>query len=154
ALDISQWRFLSERASEPNGYYLADWMLAVNATVPGRTGASALAVWDSAAPQRLTGLMPVVSLWRAFKIPLSALTSAHPYGTLCTPLLARERAETAAAGLLQAARKSGARALVLRETSLEGEAVRALNEVCLREGLRPRVLQSDHRAALDATREA
>jgi hypothetical protein len=43
---------------------------------------------------------------------------------------------------------------VLRETSLEGEAMRALNEVCLREGLRPRVLQSDRRAALDATREA
>jgi CelD/BcsL family acetyltransferase involved in cellulose biosynthesis len=154
AVDIAQWQALSARAIEPNAYYLADWMLAVNATAPGRTGASALAVWDDASARRLAGLMPVVSLWRAFKIPLPALVSAHPYGTLCTPLLDRERAEGAAAGLLQAARAAGAHALILRETSLEGEAMRALNDVACREDLRPRLLQSHHRAALDASGDA
>jgi CelD/BcsL family acetyltransferase involved in cellulose biosynthesis len=99
-------------------------------------------------------LIPVVSLWRAFKIPLPALTSAHPYGTLCTPLIDRDRAETAAIALLQAARASGAHALILRETALEGETMRVLTDVALRNGLRPRVLQSYRRAALDATREA
>jgi len=154
ALDIAQWRKLSERAIEPNGYYLADWMLAVNGSAPGRTGAGALAVWHNASPQHLAGLMPAVSLWRAFKIPLPALASAHPYGTLCTPLIERERAETAAAGLLQAARGAGAHALILRETSLEGEAMRALREVALRNGLHPRVIQSHRRAELDATADA
>ena len=153
ALDITQWRSLSERAIEPNGYYLADWMLAVNATAPGRTGASALAVRDTSRRQ-LAGLMPVISLWRAFKIPLPALVSAHPYGTLCTPTIDRERAESAVAGLLQAARDAGARALILRETSLEGEAMRMLTEMALRSGLPPRVLQSHRRALLDATRDA
>ncbi|HLG84340.1 MAG TPA: GNAT family N-acetyltransferase [Bradyrhizobium sp.] len=154
AVDAAQWRELGERVIEPNGYYLADWMLAVNATAPGRTDASAIAVRDNASPRRLAGLMPVVSLWRAFKIPLPALTSAHPYGTLCTPLIDRERAETAAIALLQAARASGAHALILRETALEGETMRVLTDVALRNGLRPRVLQSYRRAALDATREA
>ena len=151
ALDVAEWRTLNERAIEPNGYYLADWMLAVNATAPGRTGAAALAVWDNASPQRLAGLMPVVSLWRAFRIPLPALSSAHPYGTLCTPLLDRERTETVAAGLLQAARDAGAHALILRETALEGETMRVLTDVALRAGLHPRVVQSHRRAALDAT---
>jgi CelD/BcsL family acetyltransferase involved in cellulose biosynthesis len=154
AIDIVQWQALSARAIEPNGYYLADWMLAVNATAPGRTGASALAVWDSASARRLVGLMPVASLWRAFKTPLPALISAHPYGSLCTPLLDRARAREAAAGLLQAARETGAHALILRETSLEGEMMQVLNDVARREGLRPRLLQSHRRAALDARGDA
>ncbi|HUN96414.1 MAG TPA: GNAT family N-acetyltransferase, partial [Bradyrhizobium sp.] len=39
---VKQWRELSERAAEPNGYYLPDWELAVNASAPGRTNASTL----------------------------------------------------------------------------------------------------------------
>ena len=154
ALDPPQWQALSERALEPNGYYLADWMLALNATAPGRMGASALAAWDDASPHRLIGLMPAVSLWRAFKVPLPALASAHPYGTLCTPLLDHEHARQAAEALLHAGRRAGAHALILRETSLEGETMRALNEVARRDGLQPRVLQSHRRAALDATADA
>jgi CelD/BcsL family acetyltransferase involved in cellulose biosynthesis len=154
ALDLTQWQALSERAMEPNAYYLADWMLAVNATAPGRMGASALAAWDNASPHRLIGLMPAVSLWRAFKIPLPALASAHPYGTLCTPLLDREHAGQAAEALLHAARRAGAHALILREISLEGETMRLLNDVASRNGLRPRALQSHRRAALDATADA
>ena len=39
-IDADAWRALAARAAEPNGYYLPDWELAVDATVPGRTGAS------------------------------------------------------------------------------------------------------------------
>jgi len=78
-IDIDAWRALTARASEPNGYYLPDWELAVNASVPGRTGASALAAWHD---KVLVGLMPAVSMRQAYKIPLPALVSAHPYGTL------------------------------------------------------------------------
>ena len=153
SVDTEAWRGLSERAIEPNGYYLPDWEHAVNATAPGRTGAFALSAWD-VSPKRLTGLMPVIALWRAFKMPLPALISAHPYGTLCTPLLDRDKVEAAVAGLLEAARQAGARALILRETSLEGEAMRAFKEVCLRESLRPHILQAHRRASLDATGDA
>lgn len=153
AVAVDQWRALSELAIEPNAYYLPDWLLAVNASAPGRTHASALCAW-SGSPAELIGLMPVVSLWRAFRIPLPALVSAHPYGTLSTPLIDRDRAGRAARDLMQAARQAGARAVLLREVSLDGAAMRALAEYLSQDGLRPRVLQSHRRACLDATRDA
>ncbi len=157
AVPLSQWRALSERAIEPNGYYLPSWEMAVDAFASGRTGASALSARSDAPPDgasRLIGLMPVVSMMRAYRIPLPALVSAHPYGTLCTPPLDRDRAHDAATGLLRAARAAGAHALILRDVALDGATMKALGEVLRQDGLRPRVLQSQLRACLDATREA
>ena len=152
AVNASLWRELAGCAIEPNGYYLPEWELAVNAFAPGRGAASMLAAWRDASPPRLIGLMPVVSLWRAWRIPLPALVSAHPYGTLCTPPLDRDVAEDAAARLMQQARRAGARALILRDMSLDGAAMKAFSDAVRRDGLRPRVLQSGLRACLDATR--
>ena len=159
AVAASQWRALAEHAVEPNGYYLPDWELAVNASARGRTGVSALSAWsetssaqDGAA--RLIGLVPAISLWRAYGIPLPALASADPYGTLCTPLLDRDMADDAVAGLMQQARQAGAHALVLRDVALDGAAMKAFTEVLRQGGMRPRLLQSHARACLDATRDA
>jgi CelD/BcsL family acetyltransferase involved in cellulose biosynthesis len=157
AVTTSQWRALAERAVEPNGYYLPGWELAVNAFATGRTGVSALIAQGGAAPDgaaRLIGLMPVIPAWRACKIPLPALASAEPYGTLCTPLLDRDLAHDAAVRLLAAARDAGAHALILRDVALDGAAMNAFTEVLRQEGLRPRVLQSRLRACLDAKRDA
>jgi CelD/BcsL family acetyltransferase involved in cellulose biosynthesis len=158
AVAADQWRALAGRPIEPNGYYLPDWELAVNASAPGRSDASVLSAWsevstaqDGAA--RLIGLMPVISMWRAYKIPLPALVSAHPYGTLCTPLLDRDRAHDAAAGLMLRARNAGAHALILRDVAPDGAAMRAFTEVLGQRGMRPRLLQSYVRACLDATRD-
>ncbi len=93
-------------------------------------------------------------MWRAYKIPLPALVSADPYGTLSTPPLDRDLAEEAAAGLLQQARRSGAHALILRDMSLDGAAMKAFAEVLRRDGMQPLVLQSHVRACLDASRDA
>jgi len=158
-VDARQWRALAERAVEPNGYYLPDWELAVNASATGRTGVSALSAWSDGSPAqdgtaRLIGLMPVVSMWRAYKIPLPALVSASPYGTLGTPPLDRDMANDAVARLLAEARNAGARALMLRDVSLDGPAMNAFREVLRQHGMRPRILQSHVRAALDATRDA
>jgi CelD/BcsL family acetyltransferase involved in cellulose biosynthesis len=157
SVTASQWRGLAERAVEPNGYYLPDWELAVNASARGRTGVSALSAWGKAAPDNtvhLTGLVPVISMWRAWKIPLPALVSADPYGTLCTPLLDRDAAEHAAAELMTQARKAGAHALILRDVSLDGAAMKAFTESSRQDGMRPLLLQSHVRACLDATGDA
>jgi hypothetical protein len=122
-VDADQWRALAERVIEPNGYYLPGWELAVNAFASGRTNVSALEAWsDPAQPgmPRLIGLMPVVPMGRVYKIPLPALASAHPYGTLCTPPLDRDMAYDAVTLMMQAARHAGARALILRDISLDG----------------------------------
>jgi CelD/BcsL family acetyltransferase involved in cellulose biosynthesis len=149
------WSALAARAIEPNGYYLPEWELAVNASAAGRTGTSALCAWNDASPTaQLVGLMPAISMRRAYRVPLPALVSGHPYGTLCTPLIDRNSPEAAVAALIRAAREAGARALILREVSLEGAAMTAIADVLARDGLRPRVLQSHLRACLDATRDA
>jgi CelD/BcsL family acetyltransferase involved in cellulose biosynthesis len=159
AVAASRWRELAERAVEPNGYHLPGWELAVNAFSPGRTGVSALSAWsDSSLTQdnatRLIGLMPVISLWRACKIPFPALVSADPYGTLGTPLLDRDMAPAAATALLAQARKAGAHALILRDVTLDGAALKAITEALRQDRLHPRVLHSRLRACLDATRDA
>lgn len=152
AIDPGQWRALAQRAIEPNGYYLPAWELAVSATARGRRDASALSAFDSSST-RLIGLMPVISLWRAWKIPLPALVSAHPYGTLCSPLIDRDAPIEAATRLLRQAREAGAHALVLNDVALDGAALNVLEQVLNRDGLTPRVLSSYIRASLDATQD-
>lgn len=148
----SAWRDLAAQAIEPNGYYLADWMQAVDASSRVRSCAKALTVTRTGDPSRLIGLLPVVSLWRAYHIPLPALVTADPYGTLCTPLLDRETAAEAAAGLLAEARRAGAHALVLRDSATDGPALRAMTAAATADGFAPIVLHSHERACLDATR--
>ena len=159
AVAAGQWRRLAERALEPNGYHLPDWELAVNASALGRTGVSALSAWSDATlaqdgMARLIGLIPVISMWRAYKIPLPALVSADPYGTLGTPLLDRDIADDAVARLMREAQRAGAHALILHDVSVDGAAMKAFTEVLRQGGLRPRLLQSHVRAVLDATRDA
>jgi len=154
AVAADHWRALSERAIEPNGYYLPEWEHAVNASARGRIGVSALSAWSNAAPARLTGLMPVIPMWRAYKIPLPVLVSADPYGTLCTPLLDRDNAEDAALKIMRQARQAGAHALILREVTLDGSAMKAFREELRRDGLRPLLLKSHLRACLDARQDA
>lgn len=149
------WDDLAGRAIEPNGYHLAAWQLAVDASAPGRTGASALTAFaGDAATASLTGLLPVVPFRQAYGLPLPVLVSADPYGTLGTPLLDRAMADDAAASLLNEARKAGARALVLRNVTPDGPAFAALAGALARDGLAPRIVQSQARACLDATQQA
>lgn len=157
AVDVEQWRELAERALEPNGYYLPGWALAVNAFARGRKGVSTLSARSEVSTQdaaRLIGLLPVIPIARAYGIPLPALASAEPYGTLCTPLLDDATAQEAAAGLLLQAANSGARALVLRDVALDGAVMRAFDQALQRNGMRSRVLHSRLRACLDASRDA
>ncbi|NOJ39048.1 GNAT family N-acetyltransferase [Bradyrhizobium sp. WSM 1791] len=151
-ISVPQWRALSTRAAEPNGYYLPEWELAVNASARGRLNAAALGAWHD--PSILIGLVPVISMWRAYRIPLPALVSADPYGTLCTPLLDREMAEEAVTSILRRGRRAGAHALIFRATSIDGAAMKAFTDVLHRGGMQPLVLQSHVRACLDATADA
>ena len=155
---IERWRLLSNNAVEPNGFYLPEWELAVNASAQARTNVSALtATADATAASDnpcLIGLLPAISAWRAYRLPLPALVSADPYGVLGTPLLDRDRADEAAGKLMSSARDAGAHALILRDIPLGGPVMMALTRALKSNGLTPRILQSHARACLDATRDA
>lgn len=150
-IPVDAWHALEARAIEPNGYYLAEWELAVNASAHGLTDVSALTAWRQ---DSLTGLLPVIPFRRAYGLPLPVLVSADAYGTLSTPLLDRHAAREAAAALFTQARQNGARAIVFRNVALEGPAMAALRDALSEQGLSPRIITSHVRASLDATREA
>ncbi|NEW93376.1 GNAT family N-acetyltransferase [Rhodopseudomonas sp. BR0M22] len=151
AIDQPAWRDLAERVVEPNGYYLPEWVGAANGGA-GDGAPQALAAHDAAG--RLIGLLPVISCWRAFRLPLPALVSADPFRSLDTPLLDTNAVDEAAAKLLSHARASGARALVLRDVARDGEAVSALRRALAASGLALRLLRGWTRASLDATGDA
>ncbi len=119
----------------------------------GRTDVSALIaeIPEVDGSPRLIGLMPAISAWRAYKLPVPALVAADPYGTLGTPILDRELADVAVSQLMQQAREARAHALILRDLTLDGPVMAAFSRVLEESGLRPRILQSHARACLDAT---
>lgn len=145
------WRLLADRAVEPNGYALADWQMTADAAACNGSPAFALCAGHDG---QLTGVLPVLSMWQAYRIPLPAWVSADPFDSLCTPLLDRDHAEAATLQIMQVARSAGAHALIVRKATLDGPAMRAFREELRRDGLCPVLLQPHLRAALDATRDA
>jgi CelD/BcsL family acetyltransferase involved in cellulose biosynthesis len=151
SVPLSEWLALSEHAVEPNGYYLPDWERAVDASARGRSNVSAICAREDA--RGLTALLPVVSAWRAYKIPFPVLVSADPYGDLGTPLLDGRAPIDAARALLSQARAAGVRAIVLRHVTIEGAAMQAISAALGETGMAPHVLRAEQRACLDATRD-
>lgn len=150
---LDSWQSLAARAAEPNGYYLPDWSLAADIFLRGRTENRALSAWNESG-ETLLGLMPAVSAWRAYGLPLPALVTADVYPPLGTVLLDRDNADQAAGRLMRQARAVGARALILRDTPLDGPVMAAFTRAMAWEGLQAHVLHSHARALLDATRDA
>ncbi len=151
------WRRLSENAIEPNGYYLSEWESSVNVHTRSRGSVSVVSATASVgnpATSILIGLMPAISAWRAYKLPLPVLVNADPYSTLATPLLDRDMADDAASQLLRNARGAGAHALILRDIPIDGAVIAAFARALEQDGLRPHILTSHVRASLDATRDA
>lgn len=145
------WADLASRAIEPNAYFLPAWARAVDAHAKGRRGAMALAAWDAGPDRRLIGLLPVVSAWRAYRLPLPLLVSHEAYGVLGTPLIDRDRASEAVAALLAAARARGAHALLLRDVPADGAAMNAIRGLLARGGARARAVRRYQRSLLDAS---
>lgn len=147
---VAAWSELMARAIEPNAFYHPAWARAVAASARGHSGAKALIAYDDR--DRLIGLLPVQSAWRALKLPIPLLTSWQAYAPLTTPILDRDHADEAAAGLLDAAANYGARAILLANHTAHGKAIAAFYRAARLRGATPRVLNEHQRAMLDASR--
>jgi CelD/BcsL family acetyltransferase involved in cellulose biosynthesis len=154
AVPRAAWLLLFGRATEPNPFYSPDWALPVCNHARGHAGAKALLAWDSPAKNRLIGLLPVVSAWRALKLPLPVLVAWQGYAPLATPLLDRDYAAPAAGKLLDAAKAAGAHALLLPFLAIEGAASRAFREALASRNALPVELHSESRALLNAKGDA
>ncbi len=114
---------------------------------PAACPISALAAYDDTG-KSLIGLMPAVSAWRAYKLPLPALVTADVWPALGTVLLDRDKAAETAGKLMQRARDAGAHALILRDTPLDGAVMTSFTPARWNGGaLRPSILRSHERAA-------
>jgi CelD/BcsL family acetyltransferase involved in cellulose biosynthesis len=148
------WSHLSACAIEPNAFYDPAWARPVSAHARGRMHAEALLAWDGPDHERLIGMLPVVSAWRALKLPIPVLVAWQAYAPLTTPLLDRDVAEQAVAGLLDAARKAGASAILFPNLAQDGPAAAAITGALSRRGTRPHVHDVYERARLDAHGDA
>lgn len=152
---VAAWRELSARAVEPNAYQLPEWAQAIAASARGGTATHALAAWrGNGTSARLLGVIPVISLWRAYRLPLPALVNADPHTSLGTPLVDRDDGDGAVEALLREARQAGAHALILRHVTIDGPMMRTLRTALTRMSLTPIVSDAHARALLDATRNA
>ncbi len=154
AVPANAWSSLYARAIEPNVFYSPEWALAVTRNIPGDDAISVLLAWDSPAKNKLTGFLPVTSVWRALKLPLPMLVSWHGYAPLATPLLDKDCAEEAAMRLLEAAREAGAYALLVSILADEGPAADAFRAALAKSGAGPRVIRREERALLNAHADA
>jgi CelD/BcsL family acetyltransferase involved in cellulose biosynthesis len=153
AVPEAAWADLAARAIEPNPFFHPAWARAVTRHAEGKSGAQALLAWDTPARTRLIGLLPVVSAWRALRIPIPVLVAWQAYAPLTTPLLDRDRADTAARELIAAAGEAGAMALLLPMLA-EGPAASALRHAIGEFNLAPYAFDRHQRARLDATQDA
>jgi CelD/BcsL family acetyltransferase involved in cellulose biosynthesis len=151
---LRAWSELAACAIEPNAFYQPDWARAVSAHARGHTGAKALLVWDGPEQNTLIGLLPVVSAWRALKLPVPVFVAWQAYAPLTTPLLHRDAAEQAAAGLLDAARLAGAGAILFQNLAQDGPAAAAIAGALARRNIRAHVHDTYERARLDARADA
>ena len=145
------WDRLNDAAIEANGFLSADYALAA-ATLSQKPG---LLTAHAPGPDRaLIGLVPVLSAWHALRLPVPALIAQQTYSPLSVPLLHRDDAEAAAAGLIEAAASAGARVLSFPSMTLAGPAFAALQAAMARRGLHPSVHNRHERAAFDASQQA
>lgn len=151
---LRAWAQLFARAIEPNAFYAPEWARAVHAYARGHGGARVLLAWDGPARQKLIGLLPVVSAWRALKLPLPVLVAWQGYAPLATPLLDRDCVSLAAAKLIEAAKAAGAYALLLPFLPEEGGAAAAFRAALAAEKSTPLITHREARAMLDAKTDA
>jgi len=150
AVDRAAWEALAADRIEGNGLFEPGFALPAGELAGG---SSALLAYGPN-QRRLLGLLPVISAWRALKLPLKMLVATEGYTVLSTPLLDRADPVAAAEGLIEAARQAGAAVLMLPFMAIEGPAATALREAMARRGVTGTIDNSRQRAALDASGDA
>lgn len=142
------WAALCAAAIEPNVFFDPGYSTPAATLAGGGKGADALVAFDGS---RMTGLVPVVSAWQAFRLPVPVLVARQPYSPLSTPLLDADHAVAAAGALIDGAAASGAHLLVLPDMALSGPAAAAFRTALAERGLAALTDHAHERAAFDAT---
>lgn len=147
------WDDLAASTLEPNAFFAASYTLPAFGLCDHAAQPKALLA-HAGSSRQLVGLLPVVSAWKALRLPVPALVAHQPYSPLTVPLLSLDHAETAAGALIDAAAAGGMRVLSLPAMVLDGPAFAAISAAMTRRGIAPTIHNRHLRAALDATQDA
>ncbi len=144
-IDKAGWEKLTRRPLDPNGFFDPAFTLGA-LQCAGGSGSMALAAMTPAGD--LAGLLPVASVWQAYRVPVPAYVALQPYTTLGTPLLDAGSAQAAARALIEAAANRGRHLLVIPAMPLDGPAMQVLRAAARSLGLAPTIRNVRERAAL------
>ncbi len=147
----SAWETLCANAIEPNVFFDPGFATPAATLAMGGKGADALVAYDNINPARMLGLIPVVSAWQAYKLPIPALVALQPYSPLATPLLDADHAIEAAGALIDGAASTGAHLLVLPDMALDGSVALAFQAALAERELTALTDHAHQRAAFNAT---
>jgi CelD/BcsL family acetyltransferase involved in cellulose biosynthesis len=151
---VAAWAALAARAQDANVFYDPAWARAAARTARVIHDPKAILAYDSGDGSRLIGMLPVVPAWRAYRLPIPVLVAWQGYAPLTTPLLDGEFTALAAERLIDAAKATGAHALVLPFCIEDSATFQAIEEALHARGLAPEILRRHARAAFDATADA
>jgi CelD/BcsL family acetyltransferase involved in cellulose biosynthesis len=151
AVPRGAWEALCAAAIEPNVFFDPGFATPAATLAAGGKGADALVAYDTVNRGKMLGLLPVISAWQAYKLPIPALVALQPYSPLSTPLLNADHAIEAAGALIDGAASAGAHLLVLPDMVLDGPAALAFQAALAERGLTALTDNAHQRAAFDAT---
>jgi len=151
AVPRGAWEALCAASIEPNVFLDPGFAVPAATLAAGGKGADALVAYDTANRGRMLGLLPVISAWHAYKLPIPALVALQPYSPLATPLLDSEHAIEAAGALIDGAAATGAHLLVLPDMLLDGPVALAFSAALAERGVTALTDNAHQRAAFDAT---
>jgi CelD/BcsL family acetyltransferase involved in cellulose biosynthesis len=147
------WEALAQNSIEPNAFFDPGFALAASGFAWGGKGSQTLVAFDGA-DGKINGLLPVVSAWHAYKLPLPAFVALQPYSPLTSPLLDKDHAIAAAGALIDGAAAAGGHLLVLPHLALGGPAALALKAAMTERGLVASTDNLHERAVFEVTRDA
>jgi len=148
------WEALARNSIEPNAFFDPGFALAASGFAWGGKGSQTLVAFDGADRTKINGLLPVVSGWHAYKLPVPAFVALQPYSPLTSPLLDKDHAVAAAGALIDGAAAAGGHLLVLPHLALEGPAALALKTAMAERDLVAWTDNLHERAVFEVTRDA
>ncbi len=147
----AEWRDLVMHAAEPNPFYTPEYLNALEAA-DGARRAEILSVRRSGGT--LLGLVPLISAWDAYRLPVAAHVAHFPYIPFGTPVLSSDDPQRAAQALIEKASALSIPAMVFPFARLDGPTAAALDAALAERGLSSRAVNRHERAVLDATGDA
>ncbi|WP_099866310.1 GNAT family N-acetyltransferase [Pararhizobium haloflavum] len=147
-VDAIEWRWLSERAVEPNAFLSPSHYLALHSHASRAKPAKAVTVRGR--DGMLAGMLPLVGAWAALFLPIPALVIGQPYIPLGTPLIGGDDTVAIAGAMIDMAREAGVAMIALPLVRSDGPVAKAFGEALAARGMRATRRNLHQRAALSA----